>query len=144
MKKLLSLFLLLLFVSCAKQVPEFVPLTLQWFEYKGDTSAFDKTHKPTAIDTSLSEKCIISMTRELMAAKQVRIYAENGMEYNVQYYGISQGGNANIVYRGSCAYSNANADYEIQPMKMDKSTKKACLFTARCNSEGSIKDLKFF
>ena len=69
--------------------------------------------------------------------------AGDGMDFDVQYYGIYNAGDINMIFRGSCPKADS-ADYEVTPMALDpKPAREGCAWTARCTESGKIKDLKF-
>src|SRR5574344_1233066 len=119
MKKIIVLvFLALILLSgCAKKGPDFIPLSLRWFAYSGDLSAFGSKENPEILS--------------------------DGMAFDVQYYGIYNAGDINMIFRGSCPKADS-ADYEVTPMALDpKPAREGCAWTARCTESGKIKDLKF-
>ncbi|MFA6341856.1 MAG: hypothetical protein WCX75_03260 [Fibrobacteraceae bacterium] len=144
MKKIITLSILILLVSCAKKGPDFVPLTLNWFAYSGDIFAFGKEVAIEPVDEPFSTKCIIAMTQALMEAPTIQAHAEDGMAFNVQYFGYHRYGETNIQFRGSCQYSDNNIDFEKKPMILDpKPVREGCSWSARCTDSGKIKDLEF-
>lgn len=144
MKKFVALSVLLLFVSCAKKGPDFVPLTLKWFAYSGDIFAFGEDVVIEPVDESFSTRCIIAMTQALMEAPTIQAHAEDGMEFNAQYFGYHRHGETNIQFRGTCQYSDNKVDFEKQPLILDsKPVREGCSWSARCTDVGKIKDLEF-
>lgn len=143
MKKILFLFVLILLSSCARKGPDFVPLSLRWFAYSGDLSAFDSKQNPEILSDDMTSQCMISMTQELMAAPEIRANAGDGMDFDVQYYGVYNAGDVNMMFRGSCSKPDST-DFETTPMALDpKPAREGCSWTARCTESGKIRDLKF-
>ena len=133
MKKWIFLFALALFFGCAKNNPEFVPLSLNWFEYQGDLAAIDSSYKPATVDSSFEETCLISMTRALIESKNLRECEESAQEYNVQYFGILVDGKSVLEFRGQSASIHEILDMEKEPLPLNKS--KNCTFKARCDGK---------
>ncbi|MFA6623405.1 MAG: hypothetical protein WCS54_04775 [Fibrobacteraceae bacterium] len=143
MKKILFLLVLILLSGCARKGPDFIPLSLRWFAYSGDLSAFGSKENPEILSDDMTSQCMISMTQALMSTPEVRANAGDGMDFDVQYYGIYNAGDINMIFRGSCPKADS-ADYEVTPMALDpKPAREGCAWTARCTESGKIKDLKF-
>ncbi len=138
MKKYLVLFLLTLLFGCAKKAPEFVPISLNWFEFQ----AIENAEAADALDEKLEEKCLVSMTRALMENETVRENAKTVGEYDVQYFGTKKAGESLAEFRGKCKDPSDVTDLERVPL--EASAVKNCNFTARCDSEGKVRDLRVF
>ena len=84
MKKIIVLvFLALILLSgCAKKGPDFIPLSLRWFAYSGDLSAFGSKENPEILSDDMTSQCMISMTQALMSAPEVRANAGDGMDFD--------------------------------------------------------------
>ena len=144
MKKFIAICFLLLLAGCAKNEPEFVPLSLNWFLYGGDVRVADSTFVPATLDSAQEEKCIISLTRSLMNEDAIRQSANLGKEFDVQYFGRSESGKTFAEFRGTCSGDvRSNPETEIFSFG-EPATVKDCRFTARCDGNGDIKSLSVF
>lgn len=139
---LLLPIVLFVFSGCAQKNPEYIPISLNWYEYQGDLQSVGEKAPSAAIDSSQEETCLISMTRALMESQSLRECSAGVQEYHVQYFGISTEGKTQAIFRGQSAVQTESIDMEKVPLSL--SSGKNCNFTARCNTEGKIENLKIF
>ncbi len=138
MKKFLILPILVLFAGCAKNNPEFIPISLNWFEYQ----AIENSEVPSTLDSAQEELCLVAMTRALMENATIRENSSSGAEYDVQYFGAKKSGEVIAEFRGKCKDPADSLDLEHQALTFSNIEK--CNFTARCDSKGKVKNLKIF
>lgn len=138
MKKFLALPILVLFIGCAKNHPEFVPISLNWFEYQ----AIENSETRSTLDSAQEELCLVSMTRALMENETIRKNSKSGKEFDVQYFGTKKSGEIIAEFRGKCKDPTDSLDLEHQAMQFSETGK--CNFTARCDSKGKVKNLNVF
>ncbi len=142
MKKLIIFTACLILLGCAKNNPEFIPLSLNWFHYEEDVRGIDGSYKPAELDSAMEETCLIAMTRSLMEDKSIQANSQSGKEFNVQYFGIMDSEQAVAEFRGQCAKPDDRTDFEKSILFFN--AEKNCNFSARCEKSGKIKDLKVF
>ncbi len=138
MKKYLALPILALLFGCAKNHPEFVPISLNWFEFQ----AIENSENPSAMDSTQEELCLVSMTRALMENETVRENSKSGKEYDIQYFGTKKSGETIAEFRGRCKDPTVSLDLEQQAMTF--SDIENCNFTARCDAKGKVTNLSVF
>jgi len=142
MKKLFIFFACVIFFGCAKNNPEFIPLSLNWFHYEADVQGIDASYKPAELDSAMEETCLISMTRVLMDNKSIQENSKSGKEFNVQYFGLNKSEKTVAEFRGQCAKPSDNTNYEKTILFFN--AEKGCNISASCEKNGKIKDLKIF
>lgn len=142
MKKLLLLSAFTVLFGCAKNVPEFVPISLNWYSFEGDVREIDSTYERTALDSLQEEVCQISLTRALMGEKAVQGLPDASREFNIQGFGVLDSGRAVAVYRGMCRGVSDLFDLEQEPLPLSGSS--SCNFTARCDKDGKVESLRVF
>ena len=142
MKKFLLLLTLAFLFGCAQKIPEFIPLSVNWYGFEGDVQAVNPSYKPAEIDSTLEEACLISMTRTLMEDKVIQEKSKNGKEFNVQYLGVAAKEGSALEFRGQCANPEDNTDFEKAILFFVP--EKNCNLTARCEKGGKIQNLKIF
>lgn len=138
MKKYLALSILVFLIGCARNHPEFVPISLNWFEFQ----AIGNSESPSALDSAQEEICLVAMTRSLMENGTIRENSKSGKEYDVQYFGTKKTGETFAEFRGKCKDPKDTIDLELQAMTF--SDTRNCNFTARCDAKGKVKDLQIF
>ena len=138
MKKYLALSILVLFVGCARNNPEFVPISLNWFEFQ----AIENSDNPSVMDFTQEELCLVSMTRALMENETIRENSKSGKEYDVQYFGTRKSGDLVAEFRGRCKDPTDLQDLERQALTF--SNVRDCNFTARCDAKGKVTNLSVF
>ncbi len=138
MKKYLALPFLVLFIGCARNNPEFVPISLNWFEFQ----AIENPENPSEMDSAQEELCLVSMTRALMENETIRENSKSGKEYDVQYFGTKKSGSTVAEFRGRCKDPADSLDLERQALTF--SDARNCNFTARCDAKGKVTNLRVF
>lgn len=131
MLRILFAMIFVLIVGCAKQTPEFVPVSINWFQTEGE-----------AIDEPQEERCQIALTRSLMEDETVRDSTNSGRDFDVQYFGERKGDDFFVEFRGKCRNPQERTDFEKEPLT--PSDVKNCNFTARCDAKGKVRNLKIF
>ncbi len=101
---------LFIFSGCAQKNPEYIPISLNWYEYQGDLQSVGEKAPSAAIDSSQEETCLISMTRALMESQSLRECSAGVQEYHVQYFGISTEGKTQAIFRGQSAVQTESFD----------------------------------
>ncbi len=142
MKKFLLLSVFAVLFGCAKNVPEFVPISLNWYSFEGDVREIDSTYERVALDSLQEEVCQISLTRALMNEKAVQSLPDASREFNIQGFGILDSGRVVAVYRGMCRGVSDLFDLEWQPLPL--SGHSNCNFIARCDKDGKMESLRVF
>ncbi|MBP5247941.1 MAG: hypothetical protein J6Z31_08820 [Fibrobacter sp.] len=142
MKKFFLFFACVILFGCAKNNPEFIPLSLNWYHYEEDVRGIDASYTAAEVDSSMEETCLISMTRALMEDKNIQANSKSGKEFNVQYFGRIQSEKTVAEFRGVCAQPNDHTNFEKSILFFNG--EKGCNFSAFCDKNGKIKDLKVF
>lgn len=142
MKKVFIFFACIILLGCAKNNPEFIPLSLNWFHYEADVQGIDASYKPAELDSAMEETCLISMTRVLMEEKSIQENSKSGKEFNLQYFGLSKSEKTVAEFRGQCAKPGDNTDFEKSILFFN--AEKGCNISASCDKGGKITNLKVF
>lgn len=138
MKKYLAALTVFLLLGCAKNHPEFIPISLNWFEFQMEENA----ESAAATDSSQEELCLVAMTRSLMENATIRENAKAESEYDVQYFGTRKADETIFEFRGKCKDPRDTLDLEREALQF--SDAKNCNFTARCDAKGKVRDLRVF
>ncbi len=132
----------LLLGGCAKGVPEFVPISLNWYEFEGNVQLVDSVYRSAALDSLQEERCQISLTRSLMENKSVQSLPDDRREFDVQFFGRESSGRILAEFRGKCREALDSTDFEQFPLPF--STASGCSFTAQCDEKGTLEKLRIF
>lgn len=138
---------LLLLSSCAKKEILFVPLKIEWFEYKGDLSKIDQSLVPAPVVEdfdSTENRCFIAMTKILMEDPLIQLRANQNISFDVQYYRYQYKKEVSIHFLGRLSEPEKQGTLETEPMVLPLFPKEDIgAWTARCNPKGQIKDFAF-
>lgn len=142
---LLLLVSLCFFTSCAKKEFLFVPLKIEWFEYKGDLAKIDQSLVPAVESSdSLENKCFIAMTQMLMENALIQKLSDQGVAFDVQYYKYQYKKEISIRFLGRLSEPERQETLETEPMIIPLYPKnEIAAWTARCNPKGKIKEFSF-
>ncbi len=136
------LLVAILLGGCAKGVPEFVPISLNWYEFEGNVQLVDSVYRSAALDSLQEERCQISLTRSLMENKSVQSLPDDRREFDVQFFGRESSEHVLVEFRGKCRDDLDSTDFEQIPLPF--STVSKCNFTAQCDEKGTLKKLRIF
>lgn len=138
MKKYIVALIVAVLFGCAKNHPEFIPISLNWFEFQLSENA----ENAASPDSAQEELCLVAMTRTLMENASIRENAKSESEYDVQYFGTRKADETFFEFRGKCKNPSDTLDFEREALQF--SDAKNCNFTARCDKKGKVRDLRVF